>query len=316
VANVSFEKSADCQKFYAFLETLFNGDDLLIEYIQKLCGYCLSGQTDDQGFYILLGDGANGKSTFLRVIQDVLGDYVAVVPSDALLARRSPGGVTPYLATLSGKRLVVLSEFNERDRLDEGRLKSLTGSDAITANAKYKAPYTFIPQFKILVATNHFPSVRGNDDGIWRRLKPVPFVNQFTGSSRIPNFHEQLLEEASGILNYFLEGWKIYQATELKPPPAIISLIKIFRDEEDDIGQYLSLRMVQGSNEKSLLPDVYPNYCEWCRDEGVTPISKQHFQAELRSRGFKIRRATGNYVTIFGLSLDSEQSLSSLKQVV
>lgn len=302
-AAVDYVEGAECPKWVQFLETVFCGDKDVIRYVQKLSGYLLNGSTSDQKFYNLLGGGSNGKSTFLNVLKEMLGDYAMVVPADALLMNRNAGGPTPYITDLKGKRLVYVSEFNEEARLDEAKIKSLTGSEPITGNAKYKDPITFIPEFKLFVATNHPLRIEGTDDGIWRRTCVIPFNHQFKGANRKDDYDKTLLKERSGILNWMLEGHRRYKAEGLDLPSTIIKMVAAYREEQDAVGRFLKTCTAECSTSFVLLKMLYEQYEQWCKDEGIFPLKKPSFTNDLRRRGFIVKPKTANKRYVFGLRL-------------
>ena len=176
VCPVAFDASATCPTWRKFLAEIFNGSEALVEYSQRLVGYWLTGLTTEHVLPVAWGSGANGKSTWINALFDVMGaDYSGKANRDLLLAIKGDRHPTA-LAGLHGKRFVVCTETSEGARLDEALVKEMTGGDAITARRMREDFWTFAPTHKIALVTNHKPTVRGTDHAIWRRLRLIPFT--------------------------------------------------------------------------------------------------------------------------------------------
>src|SRR5262249_18267329 len=175
-----FEKDATCPQWLKFLADIFDNDQDLIAFIKRAVGYTLSGHTIEQKFFLLYGVGKNGKSTFLAIIRRLLGEYAMHAQMETFTARNhSSNGHTEDLANLCGARMVTAVETEESKRLSEGLIKQITGNDPVTASKKNEHSFTFMPQFKLWLAANHKPVIRGTDEGIWRRPMLIPFNVKF-----------------------------------------------------------------------------------------------------------------------------------------
>ncbi|KKL48584.1 hypothetical protein LCGC14_2324030, partial [marine sediment metagenome] len=173
---VAFDPDAKAPTWERFLHRIFDGNDVTIQYMQRLCGYCLTGDVSEQILPIFFGKGANGKTTLIETLMAMLGtDYAAKAPRDLLMARRGSPHPTE-LTVLHGRRLVAAVETEDGCRLAESVVKEVTGSDTITARKLYQNYWQFAPTHKIILATNHTPEVRGRDHAIWRRLALIPFA--------------------------------------------------------------------------------------------------------------------------------------------
>lgn len=169
------------------LDTFFCGDAELIEYVQKVIGLAAIGKVYEEFIIIAYGDGANGKSTFWNTVARVLGTYAGKISSD-ILTMGNKVNAQPEMAELKGKRLIIASEMQEGVRLNTAMVKQLCSTDEIQACKKYKDPFHFIPSHQEVLYTNHLPKVGANDDGIWRRLKVIPFNAKIKGNSDIKNY--------------------------------------------------------------------------------------------------------------------------------
>ena len=201
---------ACCPRWLQFLDEVFGGDKELIAYIQRAVGYSLTGATSEQKLFLLHGAGANGKSVFLEVLSLLLADYAANTSFDTFDAGRR-NEATNDLAALKGKRLVTVIETDEDRRLAEARVKAVTGQDTITCRFLYGEFFSYRPQFKIWLAMNHKPIIRGTDRGIWRRIQLVPFTQNFEGRADT-HLRDKLQAELPGILNWALTGLQVWLA--------------------------------------------------------------------------------------------------------
>jgi putative DNA primase/helicase len=199
--ETAFDPEAKSPVFERFLFRVMGGDPELIRFMQRLVGYALTGKTIEQCLAFLYGDGANGKSTFLDIIMRVMGDYAAQIQPESLMTRRSGGSASSDLARLVGKRLVVSNEIREGSHLEENLIKQITGGDRMTARFLYKGDFEFSRKYSLLMAGNHQPVIKGDDNGIWRRIHLVPFTQTIPVEERDRHLGEKLGRELAGILN-------------------------------------------------------------------------------------------------------------------
>lgn len=178
ISNVEYTDKSDCPKWEEFLNDIFLDNRELIKFIQRAVGYSLSGYTTEQVLMVLYGNGRNGKSVFLDILNEIFGNYATNIQPQAIMASKTQSDASPEIAKLDGARLVTTTEPNEGERFDEGLIKQLTGGDRVSARKLYENEFEFTPQFKLWMATNHKPYVRGRDDGIWRRFVIIPFEKQ------------------------------------------------------------------------------------------------------------------------------------------
>ncbi len=219
IANVKFDENAECPKWKDFLNYLFDGDKELIGYMQKLTGYCLTGSTKQQILPILYGTGNNGKTTFMQVLEGLLGEYCIYADVSSFVASNN-SSIRNDLARMKGSRLILTSEFEHNQHISEATVKSATGGEKIPCRYLYGEYFEYRPTGKIMMATNYKPLIKGTDVGIWRRIHFIPFVVQIAEVDRKENYHEELLEELPGILNWALEGCLKWQKEGLKKPPS------------------------------------------------------------------------------------------------
>jgi putative DNA primase/helicase len=209
---VYWVSEAKCERWLRFLNEVFPGRPDMMAFLKRAVGYSLTALTREEVFFILYGLGRNGKGTFLRVLSAMLGDYAANTEFSTLIADRDRGkGPRNDIASIAGKRFVTAQESREGAQFDESLIKALTGGDLITARFLHKEFFTFRPTWKIWLATNHKPEIRGTDDGIWSRPKLIPFTVSFEGRED-RGLKDALLnpQELSGILRWAVEGCREY----------------------------------------------------------------------------------------------------------
>src|SRR5262249_4534420 len=197
--HIQFDSSARCPRWNQFLVEVFEDNQELIDFVQRAVGYSLTGDTSEQCLFLNFGGGSNGKSTFLEVLRRVAGGYGHNMPFSTLEIKARTS-IPNDVAALAGRRLVTASETNESVRLNEERVKALTGCDAITARFLNKEFFTFHPVAKFWLAFNHKPRVADDSHGFWRRIRLIPFLHEFKDTARDKHLLEKLLAEAPGIL--------------------------------------------------------------------------------------------------------------------
>jgi len=293
LAPVEWDPDAPSPRWERFLVEVFKGDQEVIEFVQRRVGYTLTGNTQEQEFGLLYGLGANGKSTFVSVLLELLGDYAQTTRSETLLEAKY-NAIPNDVAALAGARLVVASELPERATLNENLVKDLTGNDSITARFLRKEFFTFRPSFKLWMYGNHKPRVRGTDDAIWRRVNLVPFEAQFTGDDADPGLCSKLLAELPGILAWAVRGCTAWQRAGLGVPAAVKQASSEYRDEQDALGAFIEDCCVIGNTTyRAYTGDLYTAYQKWAEDSGEYPVSLRLFGQKLRERGYI--RDRGNY---------------------
>jgi putative DNA primase/helicase len=295
LVNIDYDPEAKCENWTKFLETIFEGDKELIEYVQKSIGYSLTGSIDEQCFYMLYGNGANGKSTFLNAIRMITGDYADSLKGSSLMTHYNDDGARGDLAKLQGKRFVVASELNEGQTFDESLMKSLTGGDTIPVRYLYGEEFPLKPQFKIWIGTNEKPRIKGSNYGIWRRVRLIPFTHTFTDSEKDEDFFEKcLVPELSGILNWAVEGCLAWQKEGIKTPAKVMAATDDYKDEMDVIQQFIDDCCFVGEKYTAKVNGLYEEYCKWCDENNVHETSSIKFTKKLKDKGFTQTRNSFN----------------------
>jgi P4 family phage/plasmid primase-like protien len=290
--------SAKAVRWQAFLTQVFGNDSELIDWVRRWCGYLLTGTTSEQVFVFCFGLGANGKSVMADILRYILGDYARAISSDTLTeSKRAAGGATPDLAELIGVRLAMSAETEDGSALAESLIKSLVAGDTMSVRKLYGAPIQFTPQFKLMMLGNHKPVIKGNDYGIWRRVRLIPFKRTFKPEERDPALLDKLKAESAHILAWMVEGCLDWQQRGLSDVPVTIrQATGEYQEEQDYIGRWLSECCKLSPSLEISSTDIYSNYKQWCLDNGLRPASNINLGRRLSERGFQsctVGRARG-----------------------
>jgi len=302
MANVEYNPNKDCPNWIDFLNTIFNYNLELIEFIQKALGYSLTGDVGEDCFFILYGTGANGKSTFLNVIQQILGDYAIQARADTFMGRDREY-IPNDIARLNKKRFVAVTELPEGKRLNENLLKSLTGRDTISARFLRQEFFDFRPTFKLWFATNHKPLVFENTHAFWRRVKLIPFEVTIKEEDRIPHYEDLLLEEREGILNWILQGVSKWKEKGLGTTEKISSSTKEYREQNDILGDFIEERCLEDVNYSTTFKELYNEYKEWAEENNENVMTKNSLGRRLEERGYKAIKLPGGQRAWKGLKI-------------
>jgi len=296
-----YDPKADCPRWKQFIHEVMGGHTGMVEFLQRATGYSLTGSTREQKLFLLLGDGANGKSIFLNLLSALLGDYAAASSFDCFDADQR-NTVGNDLAVLKGKRLVTVIESDADRRLSEARVKAVTGGDAISCRFLYGEPFNYRPTWKLWLATNSKPVIKGTDNGIWRRILLIPFEQSFAGRED-KNLDRTLRAELPGILNWALEGLRSWHEQGLNPPAKITEATNEYRSESDIFGQWLDLKTLKAPRAETPAMDLFRSYKDFCFEIGLrhSPVM-QSWGREMASRGYTKERKRTGYV-YFGIGL-------------
>lgn len=294
------------EKWLKFLDGIFSHDTALIRYVQKALGYCLSGLTSEQCVFFLYGNGRNGKSTFLEVIRNIMGDYATNIQPESIMMKYSQSSANTDIARLKGARLVTSVEPNEGMRLNEGLLKQITGDDMITARKLYGNEFEFRPEFKFWMATNHKPTIRGTDLGIWRRIHIIPFTVTIPEDRIDKNLGDKLADELPDILAWIAEGYRLWTAEGLHKPKVVEDAVKEYQSEMDVISAFLSSDFcVDGGEAKASA--LYAVYCQWAAENNEYKMPSRKFGIEMTKHYDKIRKTDAFYykgVSLGGITVN------------
>lgn len=293
-AAVDYDPDAVCPIWEAFLLQIMAGNVELVEYLRRALGYTLTCQTSEHALFFAFGGGANGKSTFLNVLRALFGDLGAQANGDMLLDKNggqamSSNAASSEVARLMGKRLVAMSEVEEGRHFSEKTVKSYTGGDTISARLLYQNAFEFKPRFKLWLAGNYKPTIKGNDHGIWRRLKLIPFTVTIPPEKRDPDLERKLCAELPGILNWALVGCQQWRENgcKLNEPAIIANEVSEYRGEMDVVESWLSEFTRNDPDGEIHFGDTYKFFKAWSESQYNFAYSGKRFGMILADKGYK-----------------------------
>ena len=291
ISPVSYDPGKGCPKWNEHLETILMGNANLISFIQLASGYSLGGLMDERCFFLLYGSGRNGKSTTIKTIAQILGDYAVRTSVETILTK--PGNQIPSdLAALRGKRFAYTGESEEGRRLAESLIKDVTGQEAIAARFLYGEWFNFIPRFKLWVSSNHLPQIKGTDHAIWDRVRRIDFTYRIPEENQRPMemfIQETFGPEFSGILNWMVQGFRDWKQFGLFTPEEVKTATESYKTEMDILAQFLAECCIREKIGEILSKELYGIYVKWCEDNGERAISQNKFSLRLTEKGFQKR---------------------------
>lgn len=318
--NVDYVQGADCPRWKAFLADI--QDEETIAYLKRAVGYSLTGNVDEHVLFFLWGNGQNGKTTLIKTLESLFGDYLYDAPSTLLVEHRSEQHPADK-AGLLGIRFASMPETPEGQWLNEQQLKALTGGDRIAARHMREDWMSFEPTHKFWVQGNHKPPIKGTDDGIWRRIQLIPFLTKIPDAKKNPNLSAELRQELPGILNWALEGAKEWmeakftrgEQTGLYRAGSVTEAGNEYRSQEDSIGQFLTDMCIPGATHRCTKAGLTRAYGEWCSANGEVLWNSRKFNEEMRRRKYLEVKGTGGSREWQGLGLREIKHDSSLEGV-
>ncbi|MBU4221420.1 MAG: hypothetical protein KKA10_07340 [Euryarchaeota archaeon] len=304
ISPVIYEPGAKCPVWETFLDRIFQSKKDLIGYIQRKCGYILTGETSEEDLDILYGIGGNGKSKLTDAFVYIMGDYHTKANVETIQETKYKNGsaASPDVARLKGARLVTVSEPEKGIKLNESKIKDMTGRDTLSARHLYQESFDFKPEFKLWVYTNYKPIIKGQDRGIWRRIKLIPFDVIIPYEEEDKQLDKKLKAESSGILNWMLAGCLEWQQEGLKVPKEILDATAEYKEEMDYLGDFFKDCCEVEKTAITSLKRLYLTYQAYCEVVGMKPQSQTTFPRSLEERGYKKKKVTkGRF--ILGMTL-------------
>jgi putative DNA primase/helicase len=290
-----------CPTWLQFLHDSTAGDNELIAFMQRMAGYSLTGDVREHALFFVYGTGGNGKGTFLNTLAWILGDYAKVASMETFTEAKNERH-PQELASLTGRRLVTAQETEEGKRWAESRIKALTGGDPITARFMRQDEFTFMPQFKLIIAGNHKPGLRNVDEAIKRRLHLIPFTVTIPPEKRDPLLAEKLRAEAAGILAWCVQGCLEWQRIGLAAPDAVKVATEEYLSANDVFQQWVE-ECCKVQRGLSATPSaLHKSYKAWAEDRDEYVMAQTKFSQLLDSRGFHQLKSNGTR-RVMGITL-------------
>jgi len=289
LVDIEHDPHAEADLWDAFLWRVTDRNEDLYAYLRRFVGYLLVGDVSDHSLHFLYGLGSNGKSVFCEVLMRLLGEYAISVSPDLIMLKRF-GGIPNDVARLRGVRAALMNETSQGGRFDEAKLKELTGGDTLSARFLHQEFFDFHPTHRIIIRGNHKPAINGTDEGIWRRLRLVPFTVTIPEDERDQLLLQKLTLELPGILNWALQGCREWQEHGLKPPAIVSEAVRAYREESDTLGRFISecCEVRQLAQVKSSI--LFKAYQEFAEAAGERWIPSKDFADEMQRRGFKWKK--------------------------
>jgi putative DNA primase/helicase len=282
IAGYGFNENAKCERWEQFLKEVFENKESIIDYIQRVVGYSLTGSMAEKCFFFLYGsDGDNGKSIFLEIMRELGGEYAKNADISTFLISKNEK-VRDDLAALYGARIITTAEPEEGSRFSMAVIKPWTGGDPQTCRELYGKIFTYQPTGKIFLAANNKPAIYERTNAAWSRVHLIPFNRTFTKEEQDKHLAQKLIKELPGILNWALDGLKDYRTLGgLYPPKEISDAVEAYRKENDSVKVFVEEVCTIKEKETIAGPLIYSSYKEFCLNSGLKPLGLGKFNGAM-----------------------------------
>jgi putative DNA primase/helicase len=308
LAPVDYDQGAKCPTFENFLNTIMACNTNLTEFLQKAFGYSLTGDISEHKIFFLYGNGANGKSTLMEAVKNVMGDYAKQTPITTFTLKNNNDSASNDLAGLKGSRMVSATEAEETHRLAESLVKSVTGGDTIACRFLFKEFFEYTPQFKVFISTNKKPYISGTDLGIWRRVCLVPFDVSIPEEKQDRKLAEKLRAEQQGILIWLLTGCLKWQRLGLEMPDEVRAATEEYKTEMDWLAGFLDEYCMVNNQMSCGSTELYDEYVKWADKSGERIKSQKKFGAALAEKGYERDRPGNGRIRWMGIGLRYDEN--------
>ncbi len=308
-----YDPTATNPRWSRFIEEIADDRPELVTYLQALIGYSITGHNTEQAVAVMLGGGANGKSVFMETLTHIFQELTVVTPFSTFERRdTNSGGASPDIARLAGARLVIASEGDAGRPMAEALLKRLSGSESVTARFLYRAEFTFVPTALICLVSNHPPVFRGQDHGIWRRIRLIPFTRKFEGQAKDPHLFNKFIgarvpssawftnddmgDGPAGILAWAVEGAGHWFEHGLQEPAIVRVGTEEFKETSDQLGDYINEYLVREADSRISVKDAFGLYLAWAEEENLSGRDvwkRKTFIQAMEERGARVYTLNG-----------------------
>lgn len=306
----TISRDVRCERWEKFIDEVTQGDTDKVDFLQRALGYSMLGTSNEECMFILHGKTTrNGKSTLLNTIETMLGDYAKVAPVGMICRgdrQKDVEAASPTLAGLKGKRFVTMAESNEYGKLDEEKIKQLTGGEEISARALYQSAITYKPQFTLWLSCNDLPMVTDKSLFASDRIKVIEFNRHFSPQEQDTHLKDELCtqENMSGIFMWLIRGYIKYKERGLTMSKSLRDVVAQYERDNDLVLQFLENRCTK-DNAKVRAKDLYQAYKIWSKSEGAYILSARKFNSEMdrHPEWFDHKALSNGYVTYYGIKL-------------
>jgi putative DNA primase/helicase len=305
-APVTYNGQATAPLFERCLER-WQPDPQIRAYLQRAVGSGITGHPVE-ALFVNVGQGGNGKSKFFGTLETVLGPFHVIPHKSLLVAQRHEQHPT-HVASLFGARILVSAETRNGDQLDEEMIKNLTGGDQLRARRMREDEWSFAPTHSMFLHTNHEPQIKGADEGVWRRVRLIPWNVTIPKAERDEHLSRKLAEEASGILNWLVDGAVQWYATGLDEPEAVLVATEGYRERSDVIARFIADACITGPHFTARAQELYEKWSHWCRENGEALENQKMFAKAMERHGHTKRETKRGRVYIgIGIQADDDQA--------
>jgi P4 family phage/plasmid primase-like protien len=294
--GAELDKDAECPKFEQFMVEAFP-DEELRSYVQRCLGYSLLGTAKERAIFVLFGPSGTGKSVLTNLMTRIFGSYGTTAPASTFRVKKQTE--TLDLHKLKGARFVATSELPEGAQLDEDLVKRISGGDLVTSRGHWEAFTEWHPSCVVWIATNHLPKLNGDDNAIWKRMKTIKMETEFCGPNEVLGYADVLYEEeASGILNWLLQGLEAYYMLGLDEPEAVRNAVENYRIDMNLAASFVRDKLEEGvlvkdEDFETRSSDVWSLFSTYCTENHQMPLGARRFQNQLKALGFEPTKIGG-----------------------
>ena len=306
IVNANYDKNAKCDTWLYFLDSVFEGNQDIINFLKRWFGYNLTGKVNEKKFCVMTGAMNNGKSTMLNALKSILGDYAHTCDIASLLSIKDASGseANSDIANLAGVRYCITSEGKEGQKINDSLVKKLIGGgDEISARRLFQEQFTFSPKLKLSMMTNHVPQIDAADAAMWQRIIYIPFNRIFTGPDIDYNMPDKLAAEAAGILNWMVEGCLEWQQNGLMVPDCLMKSTASLRSSCDPIDNWKFDNCIECDDTvitpRNLLWQDFKDWAHNTNNAEAKKITNDKFSKMMNLKGHRSDKTTHGMVRYF-----------------
>ena len=279
----------DCPRFKQFMREIMAGDEEMVAFVQRVLGYCLTGDISEEVIFFLHGTGQNGKGVLTSTIEWLMADYCKSAGDEVFTETKNDRHSTE-IARLNGARVVLVTEVEQGRRWNEARLKKMTGGDTLTARFMRQDDFEFKPQFKPLISANHKPQLRSVDVAMRRRMHLIPFLVTIPAEKRDSGLKAKLKDEGPGILQWLIEGCLEYQRIGLAPPKSVVDATDEYFKNEDGIANWIEEKCEVGTKLWEPSAKLFASWKDHAEKAGLTVGNNIRFKEEMNRLGYRDKK--------------------------